>query len=170
MRSREDSESGARAERLTTEMGELVGWIVWVVWVYTSTRGPGPADGRGPSGRVAQWLSDRQRPAGRPQGRCRADVRRGANGGEGPTATGTLTVEVMSAEHESQTYLTPPSPPLVAVFLRMTPMPDGVARAGGNTTKSRDEARSGWTKAGRAREGSVSLHGGRTGIERMRMG
>lgn len=33
-----------------------------------------------------------------------------------------LTVEVISAEHTSQTYLTPPSPPLAAVFLRMTPM------------------------------------------------
>lgn len=33
-----------------------------------------------------------------------------------------LTVDVISAEHESQTYLTPPSPPLVAVFFRMTPI------------------------------------------------
>jgi hypothetical protein len=32
-------------------------------------------------------------------------------------------VEVISAEHTSQTYLTPPSPPRTAVFLRMTPMP-----------------------------------------------
>lgn len=32
------------------------------------------------------------------------------------------TVDVMSAEQTSQTYLTPPSPPLAAVFLRMTPM------------------------------------------------
>ncbi len=34
----------------------------------------------------------------------------------------TLTVEVISAEQTSQTYLTPPSPPLAAVFLRMTPI------------------------------------------------
>jgi len=35
---------------------------------------------------------------------------------------GTHTVDVMSDEHTSQTYLTPPSPPLVTVFLRMTPI------------------------------------------------
>lgn len=33
-----------------------------------------------------------------------------------------FTVEVISAEQTSQTYLTPPSPPLAAAFLRMTPM------------------------------------------------
>lgn len=33
-----------------------------------------------------------------------------------------LTVDVMSHEQTSHTYLTPPSPPLVAVFLRMTPI------------------------------------------------
>lgn len=33
-----------------------------------------------------------------------------------------LTVEVISALQTSQTYLTPPSPPRAAVFLRMTPM------------------------------------------------
>lgn len=40
-----------------------------------------------------------------------------------------LTVDVISEEQTSQTYLTPPSPPLVTVFLRMTPIlpdtPDG---------------------------------------------
>ena len=39
-----------------------------------------------------------------------------------PPGGGVPTVEVISAEQTSQTYLTPPSPPLVAVFLRMTPM------------------------------------------------
>jgi hypothetical protein len=34
----------------------------------------------------------------------------------------TLTVDVMSAEQTSQTYLTPPSPPRVAVFFLITPM------------------------------------------------
>lgn len=33
-----------------------------------------------------------------------------------------FTVEVMSAEQESQTYLTPPSPPLAATFFLMTPI------------------------------------------------
>jgi len=33
-----------------------------------------------------------------------------------------LTVEVISAEQTSQTYLTPPSAPRAAVFLRITPM------------------------------------------------
>lgn len=32
------------------------------------------------------------------------------------------TVDVMSDEHKSHTYLTPPSPPLVAVFFRITPI------------------------------------------------
>jgi hypothetical protein len=39
-----------------------------------------------------------------------------------------LTVDVISAEQTSQTYLTPPSPPLAAVFFLMTPM---VAPPGG---------------------------------------
>jgi hypothetical protein len=47
--------------------------------------------------------------------------RRGKGGRE-------LTVEVISAEQTSQTYLTPPSPPLVAVFLRMTPI-DSISSA-----------------------------------------
>jgi hypothetical protein len=33
-----------------------------------------------------------------------------------------LTVDVISAEQTSQTYFTPPSPPRVAVFLRITPI------------------------------------------------
>lgn len=39
-----------------------------------------------------------------------------------------LTVDVISAEHESQTYLTPPSPPRVAVFLRITPISPSSSR------------------------------------------
>lgn len=45
-----------------------------------------------------------------------------------------LTVDVMSAEQTSQTYLTPPSPPLAAVFFLMTPM---VAPLGGHTMHTR---------------------------------
>lgn len=42
-----------------------------------------------------------------------------------------LTVDVMSEEQTSQTYLTPPSPPLVIVFLRMTPIsPDADVSSG----------------------------------------
>lgn len=44
----------------------------------------------------------------------------------------TLTVEVMSAEHTSQIYLTPPSVPLTAVFFLMTPMSCDAARHGAN--------------------------------------
>ena len=33
-----------------------------------------------------------------------------------------LTVDVISAEQTSQTYFTPPSPPRVAVFFRITPI------------------------------------------------
>ena len=32
------------------------------------------------------------------------------------------TVDVISAEQTSQTYFTPPSPPLAAIFFRITPM------------------------------------------------
>lgn len=32
---------------------------------------------------------------------------------------------MISAEQTSQTYFTPPSPPLAAIFLRMTPMVEG---------------------------------------------
>ena len=38
-----------------------------------------------------------------------------------------LTVDVISAEQTSQTYLTPPSPPRLATFLRMTPIAPGYA-------------------------------------------
>lgn len=44
-----------------------------------------------------------------------------------------LTVDVMSAEQTSQTYLTPPSPPLAAVFFLMTPM---IASLGGHTMRT----------------------------------
>jgi hypothetical protein len=40
------------------------------------------------------------------------------------------TVEVISAEQTSQTYLTPPSPPRVEVFLRMTPIASISASSG----------------------------------------
>ena len=62
-----------------------------------------------------------------------------------------LTVDVISAEQTSQTYLTPPSPPLAAVFFLMTPMvapwfarrgwgvdyPRGVAQGRGRLTTGR---------------------------------
>lgn len=40
-------------------------------------------------------------------------------------------MEVISAEHLSQWYLTPPSPPRTAVFLRITPMSATVVDVGG---------------------------------------
>ncbi len=48
-----------------------------------------------------------------------------SNGWTSQTAIGikcALTVDVISAEQTSQTYFTPPSPPLAAIFLRMTPI------------------------------------------------
>lgn len=38
------------------------------------------------------------------------------------TGNATRTVDVISAEQTSQTYFTPPSPPLAAIFFRITPM------------------------------------------------
>jgi len=48
----------------------------------------------------------------------RVDVRPGWRASNGKS----LTVDVMSAEQTSQTYLTPPSPPRVPCFFRMTPI------------------------------------------------
>lgn len=55
-----------------------------------------------------------------------------ADDGTGNAQRGEIrrTVDVISEEHTSQTYLTPPSPPLVMVFLRMTPI-SSVATTGG---------------------------------------
>ena len=47
-------------------------------------------------------------------------------------------MEVMSAEHLSQWYLTPPSPPRTAVFLRMTPMSATVVDVGGEPAAGGD--------------------------------
>jgi hypothetical protein len=53
-----------------------------------------------------------------------------------------LTVEVMSDEHTSQTYLMPPSVPRVPVFFLMTPMAEvcmygGVGAGGGSRIAAR---------------------------------
>jgi len=66
---------------------------------------------------------------------CNAPVLRrrwwtGEKGEDRGTNGSYLTVDVMSAEQTSQTYFTPPSPPLAAVFFRMTPMFEGATRVG----------------------------------------
>lgn len=53
---------------------------------------------------------------GLPDGKCRHQARRQRKG------QGIHTVDVISAEHTSQTYFTPPSPPRAAIFLRITPI------------------------------------------------
>lgn len=69
-----------------------------------------------------------------------------------------FTVEVISAEQTSQTYLTPPSPPRAPAFLRMTPMSSSSVEDGnGDYEVSKDSE----SEGNRAKEGERNRFGGK---------